>query len=50
LIRIKRSRSQRVWGWDDIFAVAGWVRLLLTDFAFTFVFTPRLLSSTHKLE
>ena len=25
-VRVKLSRAQRAWGWDDIFAVAGWVR------------------------
>lgn len=27
-VRVNRSRAQRVWGWDDIFAVVGWVCLL----------------------
>ncbi|KAK4031429.1 hypothetical protein C8A01DRAFT_21340 [Parachaetomium inaequale] len=26
-VRFKRSGSQRAWGWDDIFAVAGWLPL-----------------------
>ncbi|KAJ4859486.1 hypothetical protein T069G_04474 [Trichoderma breve] len=27
-VRVRLSGSQRAWGWDDIFAVAGWVPLI----------------------